>query len=62
MLTRNTNMEIYMENISPKLFTRREMLDLVILSYNISYTCSIISYFLPGSQCNFSLPSAMVVN
>ena len=43
MLTRNTNMEIYMENISPKLFTRREMLDLVILSYIISYTCSIIS-------------------
>ena len=43
MLTRHTNMEIYMENISPKLFTGREMLDLVILSYNISYTCSIIS-------------------
>ena len=43
MLTRNANMEIYMENISPKLFTRREMLHLVILTYNISYTCIIIS-------------------
>ena len=35
MLTRNANMEIYMEKISPKLFT--EMLDLVILNYNISH-------------------------
>ena len=43
MLTRNANMEIYMENISPKLFTRREMLHLVILTYDISYTCIIIS-------------------
>ena len=37
MLTRNTNMEIFMEKISPKLFTRREMLDLVVLNYNISH-------------------------
>ena len=32
-----------MENILPKLFTRREMLDLVILTYNVSHTCSVVS-------------------
>ena len=32
-----------MENILPKLFTRREMLYLVISTYNVSHTCSVVS-------------------
>ena len=43
MFTGNRDMDIYMENISPKLSTRRGMLDLVILTYNISHTYSFIS-------------------